>query len=263
MQKVEFFPADGDESARRGLDNLLGSILLIPGVLSGPECDALVGDVDRNLDDEGYRRDLTSRAEDSDGPDVEEEEDGTTHADSLGRVSISDASVSSRRLSDDLTKRRILPLIARKMPRTLENLDLAGFDSPDAVFEWAANEPTVNRYCVGGRFDPHRDGYSLTVVILLSDADSFGGGGTRFFESTREADTFEYGGDVDDDELVEAKSGGLQVTHRSKCGASSVVVKPQQGTAILIDGAMNHARCPVTSGVRHICCELFDQFCWC
>ena len=101
--------------------------------------------------------------------------------------------------------------------------------------DWASDEPSINRYVIGGRFDPHRDGYAVTVIVLLSTDGAFHGGGTVFFDSAQAAEAFMDGTCSDD-------------TNAN----SSVLVKPPQGTAVLFSGDIYHAGRPVTNGTRHL-----------
>jgi len=48
---------------------------------------------------------------------------------------------------------------------------------------FACGEPAVNVYTVGGRFQPHKDKESLTVLSILSKTEAFDGGGTAFWSS--------------------------------------------------------------------------------
>ena len=49
----------------------------------------------------------------------------------------------------------------------------------NAGLTFTPGEPACNVYTSGGQFTPHEDGQSLTVILVLSDRDTFAGGGTR------------------------------------------------------------------------------------
>ena len=54
----------------------------------------------------------------------------------------------------------------------------------NAGLAFTPGEPACNVYTSGGRFTPHEDGQSLTVIVVLTDRDSFVGGGNRFCSKT-------------------------------------------------------------------------------
>jgi hypothetical protein len=54
----------------------------------------------------------------------------------------------------------------------------------NAGLAFTPGEPACNVYTSGGQFTPHEDGQSLTVIVVLSDRDTFVGGGTRFWSKT-------------------------------------------------------------------------------
>ena len=54
----------------------------------------------------------------------------------------------------------------------------------NAGLAFTPGEPACNVYTSGGRFTPHEDGQSLTVIVVLTDKDSFVGGGNRFCSKT-------------------------------------------------------------------------------
>jgi predicted 2-oxoglutarate/Fe(II)-dependent dioxygenase YbiX len=97
---------------------------------------------------------------------------------------------------------------------------------------WTADfEPAVNRYDVGGFFQPHQDEFSLTVNILLSDPNAFTGGGTAFY---------------------------AQNNAHTKDDTPTIRIEPQQGTAVVFNGEVWHEGLPVKTGVRHLYVASFD-----
>ena len=54
----------------------------------------------------------------------------------------------------------------------------------NAGLAFTPGEPACNVYTSGGQFTPHEDGQSLTVILVLSDRDTFVGGGTCFWSKT-------------------------------------------------------------------------------
>lgn len=142
---------------------LHNTILMIPGVFSSAECSILIDETDKLLC-ENYRKD--TYGDESVSP-------------STRRVSVCDMSTKARNLSHAVLKERVLPALEHQHPELLRRLLLANWR--DFGFDWASDEPTVNKYIVGGEFEPHEDGYLLTVIILLSPEDSFEGGGVLLF----------------------------------------------------------------------------------
>ena len=216
--------------------DLSNRILLMADMLSPEECLLLRNDAD-NLLDCRYDRDLMDDVDEdgNDDADADDDEESAAQERSLRRVSLCDMSQASQNLSHELIFERILPALRHKNPSLLENLGLFNFDALTNEMDWASDEPSINRYEIGGRFDPHRDGYALTVIVLLSTDGAFDGGGTIFFDSSQAAEASMDGNYGDDTNTK-----------------SSVVVKPPQGTAVLFSGDIYHAGRPVTNGTRHL-----------
>ena len=216
----------GSASSTNKSIDLSNRILLMTNVLSPEECQWLKSDADKLLEGQ-YNRDLID--------DTDDGEEAAAQERSLRRVSLCDMSRLSQELSHELIFGRILPALRQDNPALLESLGLSNFDGPTNEMDWASDEPSINRYEIGGRFDPHRDGYALTVIVLLSADGAFHGGGTVFFDSSQAAETF-----MDGDNNNDTNAN------------SSVIVKPPQGTAVLFSGDLYHAGRPVTEGTRHL-----------
>ena len=227
---------------------LTNACVLVSHQLTRTECQSLSTEIDQILDHTQYLRDCYSVDHPSD-------------LQGLRRVSIQDMSAVSRQLSHDLIFNRILPVLQAQQPQLLEEL---GFlhPCPNKTFalEFASDEPAINRYMPGGEFEPHEDGYALTLVVLLSD--EFEGGGTMFWPSSGTGTDGE--GDVTD---VGVGVGGV---HDVGVGVGGVhpmeeddgeLMQPTVGTALLFNGDITHAGVKVLSGVRHVfvasfnCCE--------
>jgi predicted 2-oxoglutarate/Fe(II)-dependent dioxygenase YbiX len=108
-------------------------------------------------------------------------------------------------------------------------------DWADRTFEWASDEPTINRYTKKGSFAPHEDGFALTVVVPLSEPRAFDGGGTRFYQDV-----------------------GAAPAPEEPTGRASTLLLESQGTAIIFDGDVTHAGASVTRGARHVWVGSFD-----
>ena len=85
-------------------------------------------------------------------------------------------------------------------------------------------EPAINVYTTGGDFKRHKDEQSLTVLVPLCNASTFGGGGTAFWS----ADTTMSAADT----------------------PPTMVLAPACGSAIIFTGEVLHAGLPVLSGQR-------------
>ena len=213
-------------------------ILFMADILSPEECQLLKNDADKLLEGQ-YNRDLIGDCDQEDDndndDDADDDEEAAAQERSLRRVSLCDMSQASQSLSHEIIFGRILPTLQQENPVLLESLGLSNFDAPTNEIDWASDEPSINRYEIGGRFDPHRDGYALTIIVLLSTDGAFDGGGTIFFDSAQAAEAFMDGNCGDD-------------TNAN----STVIVKPPQGAAVLFSGDVYHAGRPVTNGTRHL-----------
>ena len=90
-------------------------------------------------------------------------------------------------------------------------------------------EPAINVYVEGGLFTAHEDNQALTVLLALSDAGAFTGGGTAFWPAGR--------GD----------EGGRATQN---AGDPSLKLVPSAGDAILFAGSVRHSGLAVASGER-------------
>ena len=92
---------------------------------------------------------------------------------------------------------------------------------------FAAGEPAVNVYSEGGRFEPHEDNHSLTILVTLSSQDDFEGGGTAFWALR----------DGEDAVTLTRQDEAERVP-------PSVVLVPPVGTALLFGGQADCAPDP-------------------
>lgn len=93
----------------------------------------------------------------------------------------------------------------------------------DGQLEFSSREPAVNVYTEGGEFLAHKDHQALTVLVPLSSSERFDGGGTGFWSQDARG-------------------------HRVE--RPSTVLRPEAGTAMLWGGHVTHAGMPVTRGER-------------
>ena len=95
---------------------------------------------------------------------------------------------------------------------------------------FSTNEPAINVYFPGGGFKAHEDHQALTVLVPLSAAAEFEGGGTAFWS---------------------AEDAGLGGS-RNHLGKPTMVLRPPAGAALLWGGDVTHSGLPVLSGQRCI-----------
>ncbi|CAE7358227.1 HGT1 [Symbiodinium sp. CCMP2592] len=183
------------------------SLVLIPNFLSQLDCQLLWAAVDQRVALQPAAAKLASS------------ESYASCREGLDRLPLSDLSSGAQGVSEQILVRLLgffeaLPSLAQQVfERTT---GLAGLR-----FAFAAGEPAVNRYEVGGGFGPHKDEEMVTVNIVLSEPDAFSGGGTLFWPEEEAAE-----------ELV--------------------LLRPQQGVAVLFHGQLKHAGRAVTKGLRHL-----------
>lgn len=103
---------------------------------------------------------------------------------------------------------------------------------------WSPGEPAVNVYVSGGQFKPHEDEQSLSILIPLTDATTFSGGGTAFWSASARGPEDEH-------------------CQRTVTGEPCFVLTPPAGSAIVFGGQATHAAQPVASGER---CVLVGSF---
>ena len=153
---------------------------------------------------------------------------------------------SGQALADDLLLRAVACVseepCLRRMVCTLfgPSLESEVGSSPTILHNshlgFTSMEPAINVYRQGGRFLPHTDKQALTVLVLLSEASTFVGGGTAFWSALRAGD------------------GSLL---RARSYAPTLLVTPEAGSALLFCGDVTHAGQPVLSGER---CVLVASF---
>eukprot|EP00439_Symbiodinium_sp_Y106_P073340 s1476_g13.t2 len=183
------------------------SLVLIPNFLSQLDCQLLRAAADQRVALPPVAAKLASS------------ESYAACREGLDRLPLSDLSSGAQGISEQILVRLLgffeaLPSLAQQVfERTT---GLAGLR-----FAFAAGEPAVNRYEVGGGFAPHKDEEMVTVNIVLSEPDAFSGGGTLFWPEEESAE-----------ELV--------------------LLRPQQGVAVLFHGQLKHAGRAVTKGLRHL-----------
>ena len=129
------------------------------------------------------------------------------------------------------------PLTAKGVPVEGRPLELLGETCPSlrelymsGELEWSEGEPAINVYAGGGAFGNHKDHMALTVLIPLTSAGGFSGGGTGFWSAADEA----------------AILPGVREV------PPTTVITPERGTALLFGGDVLHAGMPIESGLRSV-----------
>jgi hypothetical protein len=192
------------------------SIMLLPELVSAEECAHLRAAADRWCESEEWSGVPIRRIEcHPDGVNL----DGRTHA--LAHIILSRALWSLEVLHPELA--------AELFPEPCDCCDL--------WMRFSGQEPMLNRYTLGGGFEPHQDGHALTVLVPLSTADAdFVGGGTAFWsEATIGCDST-----------------------AAKSVPPSLIMRPPIGTGLFWRGHLTHAGLPISSGTRHVFVASFN-----
>ena len=122
----------------------------------------------------------------------------------------------------------------------------------DDALEFSSREPGVNVYDAGGQFLPHKDHQALTVLIPVSDPESFEGGGACHHHPACVALppppttplTFRAR------EWSAGTSFWAQDSRGHRVEAPSLTLRPPAGTALVFGGHVTHAGAPVVAGTR-------------
>jgi len=100
---------------------------------------------------------------------------------------------------------------------------------------FATGEPAINVYSLGGTFKPHEDREALTILVPLSGASDYDGGGTAFW-STSDA----------------GPGGSVSLNNGRTVHEPTLVLRPLAGSAIIFCGDVTHAGQACTGGRRCI-----------
>ena len=199
-------------SSTRADPTLSNCYILLPNMLTLEECQHFCNEADQIIQSGNYDRDLYG------------EEDSTLEKNPppLRRISIEDMDEKAKTSSKNLLAERVSVALQKDFPKIAHFFQLEELLTCRRTFEFASDEPTVNRYIKGGAFELHEDGHDLTCLVLLSD--DFDGGGTTVWGETED---------------------GMKKSE-------SMVIHAPVGTAILFNGDLTHAGNEVTRGVRHL-----------
>ena len=146
---------------------------------------------------------------------------------SQDRVAAALGGAATQALADRLV-RRALRFVQLQLPALAESLELSSACSETCGFMFSEGEPAINLYYgPSGNFMPHQDARALTLLLPLSEADEFGGGGTAFY----------------------AHDASLPSCRNMKTTPLRVI-RPTAGTALMWGSSLIHAGAEVTSGRR-------------
>ncbi|CAE8590769.1 unnamed protein product, partial [Polarella glacialis] len=145
----------------------------------------------------------------------------------LERLPVCYLNSEARKLSDTILRDRLLPFLERELPDFCRGRFGKCEGLRDMTFSYSNNEPAVNRYVKGGEFPAHKDGYDVTVNVVLSEPEAFTGGGTAFWSQT-------FFGRLD------------------RFFGTEILLKPPPGMGVVFNGGLSHAGRATESGLRHI-----------
>lgn len=192
------------------------SILMVPDMLTSEECASLMQTVDSHLEAGGAWR----GQDEAYLPGTEADKEAA-----LKRVWISDLEEDTQEFTASIITDRVLPIFEQQLPDVAIELFGRSSDLAEMEFTFSPGEPAINRYTKGGEFKRHRDRFSLTVYVTLSEESAYVGGGTAFWAQDPESE--------DSDE-------------------HTAVVRASQGGAVIFNGDVQHSGLPVESGIRHL-----------
>jgi hypothetical protein len=195
------------------------SVVLLPELLTPDECEAIVADVEAAHE---------QRADENPGASK------LPHQ----RYMVPDLPDTTQRIFRVAMHERLLPWVSRALPSVVDmvwkrsQVEPTGDALCDCPLVFSVNEPAVNRYASGGRFEPHTDKMSLTLNVLLREG-AFDGGGTQFW--------------CEDD-----LDGTMAILGWDDGAAPTLRVEPGAGVGVVFNGTVKHAGRVVTGGVRHV-----------
>eukprot|EP00930_Biecheleria_cincta_P032044 TRINITY_DN22233_c0_g1_i1.p1 TRINITY_DN22233_c0_g1~~TRINITY_DN22233_c0_g1_i1.p1 ORF type:complete len:318 (-),score=51.70 TRINITY_DN22233_c0_g1_i1:223-1176(-) len=213
------------------------SIILIPNLISPSECQQLMDAVERRIE-KGSQQGRVYHADDLPqrfwkslqrllgAVDVQE----CAEVEPLERLPVQYLGPEIKQLSKTILEDRLLAFLEAELPEVAEKLFGRQANLAELTPSFSNNEPAVNRYVKGGEFTPHKDGYALTVNVLLSEPGAFTGGGTSLWQQS----SFPPLGRLD------------------RYLGREFVLHPHQGMGVVFNGKLSHAGRVTESGLRHV-----------
>jgi hypothetical protein len=134
---------------------------------------------------------------------------------------------------------RLLAFLEARMPDLAQAVFGQSTGLADMEVAFSTQEPAVNVYHAGGQFLAHCDKEALTILVPLSPANEFEGGGTAFWA---------HGTHLSPEQI----NGGQDPNDGRRWLPHEHVANEAQGTAVLFGGDVCHAGLPVRSGRRDL-----------
>lgn len=236
---ASLIPGERFQEVRFGESSALfwqNSILLVPNMLSKTECEVLVHAAEVGVAKGAGRLRPGAFKQD---PWKAIQRLAAKHGlwsiqqpEPLERMPVCDLGAEAQELSATLLRDRMLPFLEQQLPQVAHDLFGRSSELNTLHFRFSPDEPAINRYTTGGGFRVHTDDRSITVYVLLSNVDTFSGGGTAFWNQDLNPE------DVGD--------------------AAELLLQPGQGVGVIFNGRLSHAGAIVTSGTRHLYVASFD-----
>ena len=115
-------------------------------------------------------------------------------------------------------------------------------DNPLVVF--SDREPAINVYSAQGAFQPHEDKEALTVLINLSEADAYTGGGTGFWSA--------------EDKVRPRTKNDKTWLGPNSLAPPTVEIRRAAGVGLVFTGSVTHCGLRVNSGMRSVIVASFS-----
>ena len=192
------------------------------------------------------------------------------------RISIEAMAPHAWDLSEIIIKQRMLPRLQKELPGVAETMfgldgtlfNLGNVDS--CTFKFSAEEPRIILYEDGELFQPHQDGFAITINILLSEEGAFTEAGTAFYTEGSAALPIRTS-----EKVRKMHSNRRQAFHKSAplsapftpiddlsfTDEPTIAIHPQQGAGVVWNGNVWHEALPVKSGKRHVYVASFKLRC--
>ena len=207
---------------------LFSTVLHVPSLLDADDCQQLMKDADEHIASQRAKH-----AERYGAPPAK--------ATSRNRIPVAKLGNDARGTVARLLRQTLYNILEEDAPEVA--LACFGVTTGLATLRcvYTGAEPAINVYKAGGSFEPHQDQQQLTILVTLSRTDAYVGGGTVFWpeEQTRTA------------------MPASEIGHALVAG-TEVIVRPEQGDALLWTGNLAHAGLAVEYGTRHILVASFS-----
>mmetsp|Transcript_1197 Transcript_1197/g.3361 ORF Transcript_1197/g.3361 Transcript_1197/m.3361 type:complete len:360 (+) Transcript_1197:38-1117(+) len=143
----------------------------------------------------------------------------------MRRYCVCELDFEVQELNASMIHDRLLPFFEQQIPEVAKELFGRSSGLSDMTLKYHSLEPCINRYTHGGDYHRHTDDFNVTLLVSLSEPDSFVGGGTNFWPQ------------------------GLTSAESDLAGP--VLVQPRRGTGVIFNGNVEHSARVVERGIRH------------